>query len=178
MHHLRFIAIHVRWVMIVIGLCAAATESRSAHALSNEEWVMAFVRFIDWPAPNAEKTLVVCHPADSPALELDGQLVRGLTVRVQRIMRPQEIESCQVFAAMAQREADWPLWLAAIAQKPVLAVGSGARYCELGGTICLLPRDAQSVEKYRLNLDSLARAGLRVRSQLLRPSRARDGVVE
>ena len=162
----------------VIALCGFTFIPNSARALSHEEWVMAFARFVDWPLPHAEKALVVCHPPDSPTLDLEGKLVRGLTLQLLRISHPREIDRCNVFVALSQREADWSLWLAAISQKPVLAVGSGARYCELGGAICLIPRDRANVEKYRLNLDSLSRSGLRVRSQLLRPSRTRNGLVE
>jgi hypothetical protein len=142
---------------------------------------MAFVRFVDWPMPPVDKALVVCQPPGAQVLDLDGKLVRGFTLQMLRISHPRELDRCHVFAALSQRESDWSTWIAGLQQKPVLAVGSGANYCELGGAICLLPHDplsGLSVEKYRLNLDSLARAGLRVRSQMLRPSRARDGVVK
>ena len=54
----------------------------------------------------------------------------------------------------------------------------GARFCELGGAICLVKDEATGVEKYQLNLDSLSRAGFRVRSQLLQAQRQRSANVE
>lgn len=131
---------------------------------------MAFVRFVEWPATaiTAEGTLVICVPTDAPTLELQGKLVRGLTLHVLRVSKPRDIDRCHVFSALSQREADWVPWLAALKSQPVLAVGQGARYCEIGGTICLVREDATAEEKYQLNLDSLSRAGFKVNSQLLR----------
>lgn len=136
---------------------------------------MAFVRFVEWPAAAniVDSTLVICVPTDTPTLELQGKLVRGLTLQVVRVSAPREINRCHVFSALSQREADWAPWLAALKSQPVLAVGQGARYCEIGGTICLVKEDAVAAEKYQLNLDSLSRAGFKVNSQLLRQHRPR-----
>ena len=136
---------------------------------------MAFVRFVEWPASaiTVDSTLVICVPTDAPTLELQGKLVRGLTLHVLRVSKPRDIDGCHVFSALSQREVDWAPWLAALKSQPVLAVGQGARYCEIGGTICLVKDDGTAAEKYLLNLDSLSRAGFKVNSQLLRQYRPR-----
>ncbi len=141
---------------------------------------MAFVRFVEWPASTigSDNSLVICQPSDAPSLDLQGKQVRGLTLQVQRVAKPRDLAGCNVFSALAQREAEWAPWLAAAKSLPILAVGQGARYCEVGGTVCLVKDDATQLDKYQLNLDSLARSGFKVRSQLLRPQRprsARDG---
>ena len=139
---------------------------------------MAFVRFVEWPASvvaASDGAVVVCKPTDTPELDLAGRQVRGQVLLVMRVARPRDAERCHLFAMMAKREFDWAPWLAAIRGKPVLAVGVGANTCELGGGICLVADDATGIERYRLNLDSLSRAGFKVNSQLLRaqPQRAR-----
>jgi hypothetical protein len=169
-----FILIASRVVSIMI-LFSSSVMSTTVLALSHEEWVLAFARFVDWPTPAPEKTLVVCQPPDTPTLALQGQQLRGLTVEVTRIRLPRELDRCHVFVALAQREKDWSPWLAILKQRPVLPVlfvGTGERYCEQGGSVCLVQDAASKSEKYQLNLDSIARAGFKVRSQLLRPSRA------
>lgn len=136
---------------------------------------MAFVRFVEWPASssNGDNTLVICQPLDAPSLDLQGKQVRGLTLQVLRVAKPRDLTRCNVFSALAQREAEWAPWLAAVKSLPILAVGQGARYCEIGGTVCLVKDDATQRDKYQLNLDSLARSGFKVQSQLLRPQRSR-----
>lgn len=164
----------------VIGM-GAALVSTPVAALSHEEWVVAFVRFIDWPAPEPDTTLVVCQPPEKPALLLDGKLVRGRTTQVRRVAETRELESCHAFVAFAGDVAGWAPWLKVLNQvtdvsksrlRPILTIGKGPQFCELGGAICLVTNATNGVETYRLNLDALARAGFRVDSQLLRSSPA------
>jgi len=63
---------------------------------------------------------------------------------------------------------DWNAWLAAIGESPVLSIGLGERFCEIGGAVCITNDDAAGRENYRVNLDVLARAGFKVNAQLLR----------
>ena len=174
----RALARAVRTLTLACGLVgSAAVMSNPAAALSYEEWLMAFVRFVEWPMPIADNTLVICHAPDTPLLELEGKQVRGLTLQVTRVTRPRDLERCHVFAALAKREQDWTPWLNALKMRPILAVGLGSRFCEIGGTICLIKDEATGVEKYQLNLDSLARSGFKVSSQMLRaqPQRTAKG---
>ena len=167
-------------VTAVFGVGATFMTTPVA-ALSHEEWVVALVRFIDWPNPTPETTLVVCQPPETPPLLLDGRQVRGLTIRVRRMVYLRELDSCDVFVAFASEEASWGAWLKRMTQvidpirdkiRPILTIGKGAQFCDLGGAICLVNSAATSVETYRLNLDALARRGFRVDSQLLRLPRA------
>ena len=171
----RHLVVTVRMLLSVFAVVGASVMSAPAKALSHEEWVMAFVRFVEWPAPSvgAENTLVVCQPTAVPALDLHGKQVRGLTLQVIRLASPGDVEGCDIFSALAQREADWAAWLSALKAKPILAVGQGAHYCEVGGTICLIMDEKTGVEKFQLNLDRLSRTGFKVRSQLLRQQRQR-----
>jgi YfiR/HmsC-like len=165
----RALAITARALSMIVGaVIGTSVISSPASALSHEEWVMAFVRFVEWPTPIADNTLVVCLPPDSPALELDGKQVRGLTLQVAKLARPRDLAPCHVFAALSRRDQDWTPWLNVLKMRPILAVGLGGRFCELGGTVCLIRDEGSSSEKYQLNLDSLSRSGFRVSSQLLR----------
>jgi hypothetical protein len=157
----------------------ARSVSVAAVTLSHEEWVMALVRFVDWPVDTrpaiVDNSLVVCQPADATPLDLSGRQVRGLTLQRLTVTKPSELDRCHVFSALSQREADWSPWLAAIKSQPVLAVGVSARYCELGGAVCLIKdeKGAAGAATYQLNLEALARSGFKVRSPMLRPARPR-----
>ena len=162
----------------MLAVASALLMCAPVSALSHDEWVMAFVRFIEWPASSmgANKTLVICQPLDAPAHDLQGKQVRGLTLHVLHISKPRELDQCHVFSALSQREADWAPWLTGLKSQPILTVGLGARYCEVGGAICLIKDEAAGIEKYQLNLDSLSRGGFKVRSQLLRQQRPRAAI--
>jgi hypothetical protein len=99
-------------------------------------------------------------------------------LQVRRVAQPRRQDGCHVYSALAMNETIWSRWLTAInAQnldeanrtRPALAVGSGGRFCDLGGAICLVTDAVTNSETYRLNLDTLSRSGFRVDSQLLRP---------
>ena len=171
----RDLVITARMLLSIIAVVGASVMSAPASALSHEEWVMAFVRFVEWPEPSvgADNTLVICQPTALPALDLHGKHVRGVTLQVVRVASPGDVDRCHIFWALAQREADWAPWLSALKAKPILAVGQGAHYCEVGGTICLIMDEKTGVEKFQLNLDTLSRTGFKVRSQLLRQQRQR-----
>ena len=162
---------------IVLPFVAASLAAMPTHALSHEEWITAFVRFVEWPAPIPETTLTVCQQHDTPTLQLEGRLVRGLKFKVRRVSHGRELVGCHVYAALSGDEMHWAPTLKIIYQAinaasanglPVLSVGHGAQFCDLGGAICLVRDASTGVETYRLNLDALSRAGFRVDSQLLR----------
>jgi hypothetical protein len=107
----------------------AQTLPVASVALSHEAWVMALVRFVDWPTDSrpaiVDNTLVVCQPSDAVPLEVHGKQVRGLSLQRLVVTKPSEIDRCHVFSALSQREGDWLPWLLAIKTQPVLALGAG-----------------------------------------------------
>lgn len=173
----RAMSITARRLLSIAGVIVASVIANPVNALSSEEWVVAFVRFVEWPTPLADNALIICQPPDTPPLDLDGKQVRGVTLQVVRVANVRELDRCQLFAALSGKETGWSPWINAIKSRPILAVGIGARFCEIGGTICLVKDEASGAEKYQLNLDTLSRAGFKVSSQLLRsqPQRTARG---
>ncbi len=175
------------YVATAVGVCALSTP---VAALSHEEWVSAFVRFIEWPvsASIIDGPLIVCQQSDAPELALDGRQVRGLTLKVRRVAAPQNLAGCHVYAAFSGNEASWMPWLKAVntlnvenrkkARPNILPVGLGGQFCDLGGAICLVTDLVTRAENYRLNLETLSRAGFRVDTQLLRSQPSRPAKAE
>lgn len=171
------------YVATAVGVCSLSTP---VAALTHEEWVSAFVRFIEWPVPASiiDGPLIVCQQKDAPVLELDGRQVRGLTLKVRRLARPQLLVGCHLYVTFSGDEASWAPWLKVAnslnvanlkkARPRILPVGLGGQFCDLGGAICLVTDPVTRIENYRLNLDTLSQAGFRVDTQLLRsqPSRS------
>lgn len=146
--------------------------SAPVEAISEEEWVTTFVRFVDWPTAPPDNLIVVCQPPGAALLALHGAQVRGMTLQVVPLKRASDAERCHVFTAMSQREAEWLPLLGKFKSRPTLTLGAGPRFCEAGGAICVVKDESTGVEKYQVNLDAMARAGLKVRLQLLRHQRS------
>lgn len=158
----------------MVAACAVLLSSfiaSPAAALPAETWVTAFIRFVEWQIPVTDATLVVCQPPDTPELDLAGKQVRGVTLLVMRVARPQDVRRCNLLVAWPHPNKpmiDAMPWIAAISDRPILAIGLGERFCEIGGAVCITTDEASGRENYRLNLDVLARAGFRINAQLLR----------
>ena len=90
-----------RVVLSAIGVAGSWALSMPVMALSHEQWLMALARFVEWPAGVVDATLVVCQHADAAALDLDGKLVRGLTLRVQHVDRPGKLDGCHIYSALS-----------------------------------------------------------------------------
>ena len=100
-----------------------------ASALSSEEWVMAFVRFVEWPAAataGGDGAVVICQPTETPELDLAGKQGAWAKCCWSCASRGRATSSAvTLFAALPKREFDWQPWLAAIKGRPVLTVGGG-----------------------------------------------------
>jgi hypothetical protein len=61
----------------------------------------------------------------------------------------------------------------AFSGRPVLMLGEGADFCSDGGMFCLEP--AAATPRFGVNLDAVARSGLKVNPQVLRIARGGEG---
>ena len=168
------------WLVLVVASFSAWLATPVA-ALPAETWITALIRFVEWPQAPADSTVVVCQPLDTPELDVAGKQVRGITLLVMRVARPRDVSRCNVFVAWPQpgkSSPDLSVWLAAIGDSPVLSIGLGERFCEIGGAVCITNDDAAGRETYRVNLDVLARAGFKVNAQLLRKQFPRQAKTE
>lgn len=71
------------------------------------------------------------------------------------------------------RDADARAAVRQFAGRPVLVVGEGPEFCSDGGMFCVDP--AADVPRFGVNLDAVARSGLRVNPQVLRIARGGEG---
>lgn len=162
----------------VVAAISFAIAPAPAAAIAEEEWVTTFVRFVDWPSSPVDNVIVVCQPHEAVPLALNGVQIGAMTLHVVQLKRAGEAKRCHVFSAMSQQETQWRPWLASFRSRPILVMGPGSRFCETGGTICVVKDDATGAEKYRVNLDAVARSGLKVRMPLLRHQRVRRSNAE
>lgn len=132
--------------------------------------VQGIVSYTAWP--NAGDTLQVCITRTAAdAAEIARHLPRQSG---QRRLEPVMIEpnqslppGCDVLFADGWTTAALREVLSSLLLRPVLTVGRGPDFCTDGGMFCL-EADAQGGTRFEVNLDAIARSGLRVHPQVLR----------
>lgn len=172
------------WLIILssagsLGLApswAADRELASDARLSDEGLILNIVEYTRWPGP--ERPRLLCTTAGSArAAALSQALkewpqVRRLEVQEIEVNRspPAECDVLvfEIWDLPAQRQV-----LRAQAERPVMTIGFGTDFCSDGGILCLTP-SAAARARFEVNLDAVARSGLRINPrvlQLSRPSR-------
>lgn len=157
-----------------LGLLGAETPRLAQSQLGVPGVVLGIIGYTAWPEPN--DVLQVCLTRSAPEAS---ELVRQLPLQPgRRRLEPVMVEAnqrlppqCDVlfvdgWSAAALREV-----LTELAFRPVLTVGRGPEFCTDGGMFCLEP-DPQGGTRFEVNLDAVARSGLRVHPQVLRLARS------
>lgn len=155
------------------GLLGAELPRLAQSQLGVPGVVLGIVGYTAWPEPN--DALQVCITRSAPEA---AEIARQLPLQPgRRRLEPVMVEAnqrlpprCDVlfvdgWSAAAQREV-----LTELAFRPVLTVGRGPEFCTDGGMFCLEP-DLQGGTRFEVNLDAIARSGLRVHPQVLRLAR-------
>jgi hypothetical protein len=160
----------------------ATTPGESLTSL----YLYNFLLFVDWPreAFQDRSTLAIGvldqEKGDRLFAGIEGKKVRGKTLAIQRLRRAEGIgDDLQVLFI---RNATTPAILEVLDRlkgRPCLTVSRIAGFAELGGMVAFLPPppavdfpagSAPPAARFRINLDAVLDAGLKIRSRLLRLS--------
>lgn len=171
----------------VLAALALGAETRPAAGMATpppqaaEHEVKAaflyhFAHLVDWPdAAGATGPLVigvVGRDPFGPALDqLKEKAVRARPIEVKRFATPAELDPRLVHVLFVAGDADTiERALAVVGGAPVLTVGEAERFAERGGMIGFRVTPEGRVG-FDINLRRAERAGLRLRSQLLKLAR-------
>ncbi|MBO9687531.1 MAG: YfiR family protein [Mitsuaria chitosanitabida] len=151
-------------------------RSIADSALGTAAVVANILQYTRWPTEH--QPLQACLSRGSAeAASLRGQLAgthgqRQIVVQDIEVDEPPPAHCDLIFfdgwSMNAQRQT-----LRALNQRPVLSLGLGPEFCTDGGMFCLQPQ--ASGTRFEVNLDAVARSGLRVHPQVLRLARPRQG---
>lgn len=153
---------------------AAGLMAQVDSGLSPAGLVGAILAYTSWP--QRDRPLVLCisrQASDAMAIQDQAAQLKLRWPLQTRMVEADEqpSPSCDAvyfdrWSASAQRTA-----LQALAGRPVLSIGWGPDFCSDGGLICLSP--GRTGLRLELNLDGVARSGLRMHPQVLRLTRPR-----
>jgi hypothetical protein len=171
-------------IVIVALALAGVTADRAANAsmsstppVSTEAVHAAFTlnltRFITWPesafsAP-AAPLVIGTFPRDPINEELDAgardEAVNGHPVRTMRIQSMDDLAKCHV-VFVSRTNPRQAAVLQHVARKPILTIGDGEGFLELGGHVRFVPQPPRIA--LRISVDNLKASRLEARAQLLR----------
>lgn len=154
------------WAQAGTPLAAADSEFAPAEVVSR---IVAYTR---WPGEPRPLVACISRQADDAA----ALVARLHAPEAPRPMVARDIavdtvvpSICDLVYFMGWTPARQQAALRDLAQRPVLTIGPGADFCSDGGMFCLDSRSDGT--HFEVNLDAVARSGLRVHPQVLRLAR-------
>lgn len=149
------------------GLHAAGELSDSQLKVA---FVFNFLKFTDWPAPDAASPLNLCvvnadRELETAFLGINGRQANGRALRVNVIRTGESFHHCQVLYV---RQGGRPLDLKLLqqTQRDLLSIGDAEGFAEEGGVIGLVEREGQL--RFSINMDAVRQSPYRFSAQLLR----------
>ncbi|WP_339437471.1 MULTISPECIES: YfiR family protein [unclassified Pseudomonas] len=173
-----------RRMLLVAALCVLAPRAfaqapepidLAAHrAQAVTQVVLGILSYARWPAEPAQLRLCIVGPT-----QYTDDLVKGTTqatgrpVVVQRLLasHPDIVDACDaVYIGKLSADERSQLFTSLIGH-PVLSISEGGDQCTVGSLFCLRVSDEQV--SFDVNLDSVARSGVRIHPSVLQLSRRR-----
>jgi hypothetical protein len=154
------------------GRAQAPTKAGDPPAATPARVVAGIVSYTRWPEGTA--TLRLCTLGRGPAVDSLLQAgefgAPGRRVSVAAVATLGAAErDCQAIYLGRTGGPDMRQTVRLFAGRPVLLLGEGADFCTEGGMFCIEP--AADTARFGVNLDAVARSGLRVNPQVLRIAR-------
>jgi hypothetical protein len=161
-------------VLLLVGRPAAAQAVRAAASQVEAVFLFNFAQFVDWPPesfPDSQAPLIIGILGDDPfgpflEVTVRGETVRGRPVEIRRYQGIEEIKTCHILFISRFEMGRLADMLAALKDRPVLAVSDGDDFAQRGGTIQFVIE--RSRIRLRINLEAAQAAKLTISSKLLR----------
>jgi len=149
---------------------AADADARSAGVAQAVLGILSYVR---WPPDTGDVAMCIVGPTEyaddlirSQAFGLPG----GRRIQVRRHAAAEvPASACDVVYLGMLDDAGWQTVFRRLAGRPVLSIGERREQCQAGGMFCLDVREREL--GFEVNLDSVARSGLRIHPQVLQLAR-------
>ncbi|MCQ6259487.1 YfiR family protein [Pseudomonas sp. Q11] len=159
---------------LAVGQDLASTTRAQQRAESVTQVVLGILSYARWPVEPAQLQLCIVGPT-----QYTDDLVKGTTqatgrpVTVQRVLadHPSIATDCNAVYIGRLTVDERTRLFASLIGKPVLSISEGGDQCTVGSLFCLRVGDEQV--SFEVNLDSVARSGVRIHPSVLQLSRRR-----
>jgi hypothetical protein len=159
-----------------VGVAQEETSTTQAEqrAEAVTQVVLGILSYARWPVEPAQLQLCIVGPT-----QYTDDLVKGTTqatgrpVTVQRLLadHPDIASECNAVYIGSLTNDERTRLFASLTGKPVLSISEGGDQCTVGSLFCLRVGDEQV--SFEVNLDSVARSGVRIHPSVLQLSRRR-----
>ncbi len=167
------------WLLspMVLAEDPPSTSRAEQRAESVTQVVLGILSYARWPVEPAQLQLCIVGPT-----QYTDDLVKGTTqatgrpVTVQRLLadHPNIATDCNAVYIGRLTSDERTRLFDSLIGKPVLSISEGGDQCTVGSLFCLRVGDEQV--SFEVNLDSVARSGVRIHPSVLQLSRRRPAV--
>ena len=166
---------------LLTGVAAAQTQPPAGmaeqRAKSVTQVVLGILSYARWPVEPAQLRLCIVGPT-----EYTDDLIKGTTqatgrpVIVRRLLadNPAIVSECDAVYIGKLTTDERSRLFASLIGHPVLSISEGGDQCTVGSLFCLRVGDEQV--SFEVNLDSVARSGVRIHPSVLQLSRRKPAV--
>ncbi|UZE18682.1 YfiR family protein [Pseudomonas sp. B21-054] len=160
---------------LVVAQDQASTTQAEQRAEAVTQVVLGILSYARWPVEPAQLQLCIVGPT-----QYTDDLVKGTTqatgrpVSVQRLLadHPDIATDCNAVYIGRLTSDERSRLFASLIGQPVLSISEGGDQCTVGSLFCLRVGDEQV--SFEVNLDSVARSGVRIHPSVLQLSRRRS----
>jgi hypothetical protein len=157
---------------LVLGFTHTAVEAQATEAEIKAAYVFNFAKFVEWPEGTrpSNQPFVVCHVRLAPAFltalgALEKRVLDGQTLVLRALVGDDSPRGCHILV-LDENDRNPIRWVERVGTQPTLTIGEGEAFARDGGAIGFVAGDSRI--QFAVNTDSLARAQLKAKAQLLR----------
>ncbi|WP_339482375.1 MULTISPECIES: YfiR family protein [unclassified Pseudomonas] len=172
----HFLLASLMCLLVPVGAAQeqAATTQAEQRSEAVTQVVLGILSYARWPVEPTELQLCIVGPT-----QYTDDLVNGTTqatgrpVNVQRLLadHPDIATGCNAVYIGRLTNDEHTRLFASLIGRPVLSISEGGDQCTVGSLFCLRVGDEQV--SFEVNLDSVARSGVRIHPSVLQLSRRR-----
>lgn len=170
----RMLLLALLWIFTPLAFAQPLAGMADQRAKSVTQVVLGILSYARWPVEPAQLRLCIVGPT-----QYTDDLVKGTTqatgrpVVVQRLLadHPDIANACDAVYIGQLTSDERSRLFASLIGHPVLSISEGGDQCTVGSLFCLRVADEQV--SFEVNLDSVARSGVRIHPSVLQLSRRR-----
>ncbi|MEI6306574.1 MAG: YfiR family protein [Deltaproteobacteria bacterium] len=163
------IALFAVFISASLSLAAEGEYKVKAAMLYN------FAKFVEWPAESFINghQIIYCIAGKSPLyeqmLQMQGKSVKGQTVIVRQIVRPNDVTGCQILFIPHSESNHLSAFLKQSNHHKILTVSELEQFTESGGMVGF--NDVENKISFEINQETARKQGLQISSHLLNLAR-------
>ena len=158
-------------IIISAGLAVAAEGEYKVKAAM----LYNFAKFVEWPGDSfgSDSRIVYCIAGKSPLndqmMQMQGKSVKGMTVFVRQIVKPNDMAGCQTLFISHSESARLSAYLKESSHHKILTVSDLEHFAESGGMIGFI--EYENKIRFEINQETVSKQGIQISSHLLNLAR-------